>query len=141
MLEFITHYWLQVLFGVIISLVGIFHKKIKTWYDTHNDAQQDKFRESIIKDIKPMFQELADRSDENDKVMKKQMEELRAGVLSVQGDAFKAKCRDLIHSESPITLEQFEQVERDHSAYNGLGGNHDGDALFDLVKKKFEHQL
>ena len=141
MLEFILHYWLQILFGLLVSVITIFHKKIKMWYDSHNEKEQAKFRDGIIEEMRPMFKELADRSDENDKAMKQQMEELRAGVLSVQGDAFKEKCRAVIHSEDTITLEQFEQLNRDHDAYKGLGGNHDGDSLFDLVKKKFEHQL
>lgn len=141
MLEFVAHYWLQILFGLIVSVVAACNKKIRMWYSTHKEKEQDQFKHSIVEGIKPMLEELAERSDENDKVMKQQMEELRAGVLSVQGDAFKEKCRMLIHSEEPITLEQFEQLNRDHDAYNGLGGNHDGDALFDLVKKKYEHQL
>lgn len=141
MLEFVAHYWLQILFGLIVSIVAACNKKIRTWYSTHKEKEQEQFKHSIVDEIKPMFKELADRSDANDQVMKQQMEDLRAGVLSVQGDAFKAKCREAIHSDEPISLELFEQLERDHNAYNGLGGNHDGDALFDLVRKKFEHQL
>ena len=37
-----------------------------------------------------------------------------------------------------ITLDEWEELDIDHTAYNGLGGNHKGDHLFSLVKKKVE---
>lgn len=33
-------------------------------------------------------------------------------------------------------MEEFESITDDHTTYNALGGNHDGDTLFEMVKRK-----
>ena len=40
-----------------------------------------------------------------------------------------------------ILPEEYEQLESDHVAYNGLGGNHKGDSLFEQVTAKYFAQL
>ena len=37
--------------------------------------------------------------------------------------------------------DEWEEIDADHEAYNGLGGNHKGDHLYELVKKKAENTL
>lgn len=66
---------------------------------------------------------------------------LKAGLLSMQGKEFKASCRRLLDENHEITLDEWEEIDMDHEAYNGLGGNHHGDYLFELVKKKVETNL
>jgi hypothetical protein len=66
---------------------------------------------------------------------------LKAGLLSVQGKQFKDNCRTLLDSNHKISLDEWEEIDADHDAYNGLGGNHTGDHLYELVKKKAEKQL
>lgn len=58
------------------------------------------------------------------------LELIKNGLLAVQGHEFRNKCRKLLRQET-ITLDEYEQLESDHIAYNGLGGNHKGDSLFD----------
>lgn len=66
---------------------------------------------------------------------------LKAGLLSMQGKEFRADCRRLLDENHEITLDEWEEIDADHEAYNGLGGNHKGDHLFGLVKKKVENTL
>lgn len=68
-------------------------------------------------------------------------EAIKDGVLSIQGKEFKQECRDLLQPDHEITIEEYEQFEKDHDAYNSLGGNHEGDHLYELVKKKVEGTL
>lgn len=70
--------------------------------------------------------------------MKKNITALTAGVLSMQGKEFINNCRKLLAEDHIITLDEWEELDIDHTAYNGLGGNHKGDHLFSLVKKKVE---
>jgi len=49
------------------------------------------------------------------------------GVLSVQGSNFKKQCRELLRQEGSITEDQYEICMHDHTTYNRLGGNHEGD--------------
>lgn len=66
---------------------------------------------------------------------------LKKGLLSVQGRQFKADCKRLLSENHIITFDEYQQITEDHSAYHALGGNHNGDALFDLVRKKAEKEL
>ena len=65
---------------------------------------------------------------------------IKQGLLAVQGHEFRNKCRKLL-TQDIIKSDEFEQLENDHAAYNGLGGNHKGDSLFDQVKTKYYAQL
>lgn len=68
------------------------------------------------------------------------LDAIKDGLLAVQGHEFRVKCRQLLAKDT-VTLEEYEQLESDHIAYNGLGGNHKGDSLFDQVKTKYYAQL
>lgn len=66
---------------------------------------------------------------------------IKQGLLSLQGRDFREECYRLLKENHVITLEEYEQVESDHAAYNALGGNHNGDHLYELVKHKVEGNL
>ena len=68
------------------------------------------------------------------------LDAIKGGLLAVQGHEFRNKCRKLLLQED-IKPDEYEQLESDHTAYNGLGGNHKGDSLFDQVKTKYYAQL
>lgn len=140
MLEWFLKYWLQVLFGLVCAGVALFYKRIKAWRQTAKEVEAEKLKNSIVKDLAEKFEECSRRSDENDKAIRDELKEVRAGILAVQGDIFRNKCKHLLSEDVVISLEQFENISQDHAAYNGLGGNHIGDELFKLVKIKFENQ-
>ena len=75
------------------------------------------------------------------KAIKSMLGALTQGVLSMHGREFKNRCWELLDEDHEITLDEYEDISADHDAYNALGGNHEGDRLFDLVKKKFEKSL
>ena len=68
------------------------------------------------------------------------LDAIKEGLLAVQGHEFRNKCRKLL-AKDIILPEDYEQLESDHLAYNGLGGNHKGDSLFEQVKIKYYAQL
>ena len=89
-----------------------------------------------------------DESKADDEVLQNQisnlsdeMKSLKKGLLSIQGKEFRANCRKLLEDGHEITLDEWEEIDADHEAYNGLGGNHKGDQLYALVKKKAEKIL
>lgn len=65
---------------------------------------------------------------------------MKAGLLSVQGRQFKKHCKELLEINHVITVDEYEEIVIDHDAYNGLGGNHMGDMLFDAVVNKYQTQ-
>lgn len=70
-----------------------------------------------------------------------QLNTLKAGLLSMQGKEFRNNCRRLLEATHTITLDEWEEINADHAAYNGLGGNHRGDELFEMVRKRAEYEF
>lgn len=66
---------------------------------------------------------------------------IKAGVLSIEGRAFKNECRKLLQEDHIITLDEYQNIVYEHGVYNDLGGNHEGDLLFSAVKAKYEKSL
>ncbi len=54
---------------------------------------------------------------------------------------FKDKCRKLLKEDHVITLDEWEEVDAEHNIYNALGGNHNGDYLYQLVSEKVKNTL
>lgn len=148
MLDFIAKYWLEFVFGLISTgLIAWVKYDIKQFR-----RKQSKDREEFKKEIEDEVQIKIDnterelrKADTNIEasleVVTAQMENLTAGVLSIQGKEFRAKCRELLEPDHVISVDEFEEITEDHDAYNGLGGNHKGDLLFNAVVEKFNTQL
>ena len=148
MLDFIIKYWIQFIFGLIIAGLGFLCKNYRKLYlkeKNHQKTQeQNDFYDKLIKAI----QESYELSKKDDKCLQKQIDEineclkaLKTGILNIQGKAFKQECKKALEDGYEITLERFESIQEDHEVYNGLGGNHDGDSLFDLVEHKYKNNL
>lgn len=93
---------------------------------------------SIVKETEnKIISQMAEKDQEQDQ----KMDELRAGLLSVQGQNFKDKCHKLLSPEHKIDVEELENITHDHDAYKGLGGNHEGDTLFNLIIEKAKKDI
>ena len=119
-------------------------KSLEKEHDKMNQNSEDKYNEINTKVDKALEagrkESKADDAVLEKKIsaMKKNITALTAGVLSMQGKEFINNCRKLLAEDHIITLDEWEELDIDHTAYNGLGGNHKGDHLFSLVKKKVE---
>lgn len=94
-------------------------------------------------DMKIMQQEIqTNKNDENlieKKIdtLKDNLNTLKNGILSLQRKEFKEECRRLLNQEEAITYEQYTILQREHTVYNSLGGNHEGDQLFKLASMRY----
>lgn len=94
-------------------------------------------------DIKIMQQEIqTNKNDENlieKKIdtLKDNLNTLKGGILSLQRKEFKEECRRLLNQKEAITYEQYTILQREHTVYNLLGGNHEGDQLFKLASMRY----
>lgn len=134
MLEFILKYWIEVLFGAVIAFGGYMVKRTLKSYRQERLEEKNAFLESIKKEISAEFE----RSNNRETELAGEIKTLKAGLLSIQGRAFKNNCKRLLDPDHEISLEEYEEITKDHDAYNSLGGNHNGDELFILVRKKVE---
>lgn len=119
-------------------------KSLEKEHDKMNQNSEDKYNEINTK-VDKALEAGREESKADDAVlekeisaMKKNITALTAGVLSMQGKEFINNCRKFLAEDHIITLDEWEELDIDHTAYNGLGGNHKGDHLFSLVKKKVE---
>lgn len=119
-------------------------KHLEKEHDTMNQNSEDRYDEINTK-VDKALEAGREESKADDAVLEKEITAvekniaaLTAGVLSMQGKEFRNNCRKLLAEDHVITLDEWEELDKDHMAYNGLGGNHKGDHLFSLVKKKVE---
>lgn len=119
-------------------------KSLEKEHNKMNQNSEDKYDEINTK-VDKALEAGREESKSDDAVLEKEISALEknitaltAGVLSMQGKEFRNNCRKLLAEDHVITLDEWEELDKDHTAYNGLGGNHKGDHLFSLVKKKVE---
>ena len=119
-------------------------KSLEKEHDKMNQNSEDKYDEINTK-VDQALEAGREESKSDDAVLEKEISALEknitaltAGVLSMQGKEFRNNCRKLLAEDHVITLDEWEELDKDHMAYNGLGGIHEGDHLFSLVKKKVE---
>lgn len=135
MLEFILKYWIEFLFGLVIAGGGFIIKRtLKSYKQERADEKKD-FLKEIQKEIQAEFV----RSDKKETELQNEIKILKNGLLSIQGRTFKSNCKKLLEEDHEISLEEYEEITKDHDAYNSLGGNHNGDQLYQLVRQKVEN--
>lgn len=135
-LEFIGKYWLEFLLGAIATGLSIACKKIYQLYKNEQKNQKTQEQKEFYDKIEKLITTSAEESKLGDERLQSQINVMQGGILSLQGRTFKQECRDFLRPEREFTLEEFESLQDEYYVYKSLGGNHDGDTLFELVKRK-----
>lgn len=164
--EFILKYWVEVLFGIVVTGGGfllkhhfkLFKESLDHKMEDRDDKLLDKvakllaagnktIQESIDKlrsdtkdDIDGVYAELVDLKDDI-KDIRKDVESIRRGVLDVQGPQFKAKCKEVLQDSHQITVDEWLALKKEYEIYTGMGGNSDGSELYKLVHEKYSKHL
>ena len=104
------------------------------------DASIQKIQNELsILDTK-MFKYIEESKAEDRKIIDDILS-LKKDVLIIEGAYFRSECRKLLQKDHVITQDEFDTITSEHGAYKALGGNHDGDALFEMVKEKHKDNL
>ena len=164
--EFILKYWVEVLFGIAVTVGGFLlkhhFKLFKESLDHKMEERDDKLLEKMTKvltvsnktiqdsidklrsdtkdDIDGVYAELVDLKDDI-KDVRKDVESIRRGVLDVQGPQFKAKCKEVLQDSHQITVDEWLALKKEYEIYTGMGGNSDGSELYNLVHEKYSKHL
>ena len=119
--EFILKYWIEILFGIVVTVGGFLlkhhFKLFKESLDHKMENRDDKLLEKMTKvltasnktiqdsidklqsdikdDIDGVYVELVDLKDDIKNVCK-DVESIRRGVLDIQGPQFKAECKEVL---------------------------------------------
>ena len=164
--EFILKYWVEVLFGIVVTVGGFLlkhhFKLFKESLDHKMEERDDKLLEKMTKvltvsnktiqdsidklrsdtkdDIDGIYVELVDLKDDI-KDVRKDGESIRRGVLDIQGPQFKAKCKEVLQDSHQITVDEWLALKKEYEIYAGMGGNSDGSELYNLVHEKYSKHL
>ena len=110
--------------------------------------QSKELREEILHEIEEKIEEVKNYSNDSDEKIwhevegiKEGVDNLTAGMLSLQGREFKDFCRQLLQPEHEITVYEYEDFESEYNTYKLLKGNHKGDTLHDRVVEKYAAQI
>ena len=162
MLEFILKYWVEVVFGLIVSGLSFACRRYwKLWREEQQHQkteEQEAFYDGILEKIDERFEKMNERFEEtnnritalDNKVEQKinevrkdvqlsdaQQKILKEGLLSVQGNNFKKQCKALLEPTHKISETEWLQHQIDFEAYERLGGNDDGHDLHNAVAHKY----
>lgn len=160
--EFILKYWVEVVFGLIVSGLSFACRRYwKLWHaeQQHQKTEEQKaFYNGILEKIDERFEKMEERFKEtnkritvlDDKVEQKinevhkdvqasdaEQKILKEGLLSVQGSNFKRQCKALLEPTHKISETEWLQHQLDFEAYERLGGNDDGHDLHNAVAHKY----
>lgn len=135
-LKFVAKYWLEFLLVTISTGLSVACKKIYALYKDAKSTEKTKEQDAFYTKIENLIKDNAKESRREDKKLQDQINVMQEGILSIQGRSFKQSCREMLEPEEEFTLEEFETLQDEYYVYKNLGGNHDGDVLFELVKKK-----
>lgn len=129
----------------IISITDVIAKRMSET-DEKLEAKNTSLTQQIgalQADMKIMQQEIQTNKNDENLIEKKidtledNLNTLKDGILSLQRKEFKEECRRLLNQEEAITYEQYTILQREHTVYNSLGGNHEGDQLFKLASMRY----
>lgn len=90
--------------------------------------------------LETKINDFVEESKKEDVEINNKIDNLQEGVLSIQGQNFKYECQKFLDRKEPISLLEYEALMSQHNIYNHLGGNHDGDSMFELVTLKYKKQ-
>lgn len=141
MLDLVIKYWIDVLLGLIVTILSFACKKFYNLYQSEKQLLIEKEQKKLEKNLHETANKVNKESQQGDIELQKQIDIIITGILNIQGKNFKQTCRELLQENKEITLAEFEAIQEDHNVYKSLGGNHDGDTLFDMVLKKATHNL
>lgn len=153
--EFILKYWVEVVFGLIVSGLSFACRRYwKLWraeQQYQKTEEQKAFYNGILEKIDERFEKMNERFEEtnnritaldnkvekNVQISDAQQEILKEGLLSVQGNNFKRQCKALLEPTHKISETEWLQHQIDFEAYERLGGNDDGHDLHNAVAHKY----
>lgn len=141
MAEFIIKYWVQWLLGLIALGLGALAKKFYSMYKAEKERKANEEHEKLVKELSSILDEKCEEIISVNIQQQNQIDEIREGVLDLQGSSFKRFCRMLLNKDHEITVEEAQQCAKEHRAYNKLHGNSDGDLLYNMVQEKAGHNI
>lgn len=151
MIDWIIKYWLEVGFGLLISVIGFgirwIAKKLKEEYQEQNSKMIEYFDQKLKEQKSELIEMLNDRlAQQETKLLKADsnirtdVTKLQIGIEAVHNKSFCHSCRELLKPGHIITQAEQEDIDNEFKIYVELGGDPHL-ALYEHVKSKYEQGL
>lgn len=127
---------MQFLFGLIVTGLGIVCRKFYKLYKNEKQHQKTKEQKEFYTGLEDLIKINSKEIKEVKDELKQDIKVVKDGVLSVQKRNFEQQCHELLQEDHEITLAEFEHIQEEHKTYNSLGGNHDGDVIYNIIVQK-----
>lgn len=143
MLDFILKYWVTALFGLIAAGMGTLVKKYVTLLKKEKENNQKQAEDNLAHLIKVEINKEHESSYQADEKLyeevsrlKKDVDNIKTGLLIMYSLSFKPACRKALEKNHELTIEEYEDLTEGHRGYKALGGNHQGDELYNMVQER-----
>ena len=140
MIQFIIKYWIQVFFGIVVTGLGMcikhYYKIVQAYKKNEQNILINQIKEEVETSILPI-KKLIDEVNNNNNILAQDFKNIKLGVLTLMKNTFKKHCSKILESDCKISLQEFNELQEEHEAYNKLGGNHTGDQLFEMICNKY----
>ena len=151
---FIVEYWVELLLTSIVGAATYFVKRHGDLRLQAKNAEQEKFKQEIINGVETEFDTFREGAKKIDKAFRAEIDEikqnfqnqvgdinnnlddLKKGLLSIQGTDFKEICHLFLEPDHTLTFEEYKLVINEHETFKALGGDSEGDELFNLLQEK-----
>lgn len=137
-MEWLVHYWLEVLFSAFLGIVGIAGRFIwktlqRDYIDVVKQNQEDikKTNEKIIN----LQENIEQKFDTIDKKIDDMSTQSKSSDLAIIRDTLLRKIRNGLQDDSCITMADYETVTSLMEQYEKLGGNGEIHRLYQKYEK------
>ena len=108
------------------------------------DEQYTKTQEQMdncYNKLNHLIEKQGEELKEVDRTITANIASFKKDILDIEGEYFREECRKLLVDDHTITDKEFTIITKQHTAYNNIGGNHEGDSLYDMVENKYKNQI
>ena len=143
-MEFIAKYWLEFVFGLIaLGMTGVakhFYNLVKDGKQLRKNkeekSQDDKTAEAID-NLRTEIREDLEKHRAENAIQNKKIDSVMQGILALWKRVFMEDGEKLLQPTHRITYDEFMDFTHAHVIYNNLGGNSEGDELYQMVSRKY----
>lgn len=141
MIEFITEYWLNFIFGAIALGISAFAKKKHSDYKKMEETYKAKQKDEFLEEVNKKIDKVKENSDQKDEGINKKLDDvlnaiavIQTGLISVQYDRINQLCMFCLKKKK-ISERDFHNLQQMMETYRLNHGNHGMEEVYEMTIK------
>lgn len=139
MIEFITEYWLNFIFGAVALGISGFAKKKYSEYKKMEEAYKTKQKDEFLEEVNQKIDRVREESDKKDDSINKKLDTLldtvgavQTGLISVQYDRMNQLCMYCLKKRK-ISERDLHNLQQMMETYRLNHGNHGMEEVYEMA--------